>query len=1296
MSTDYNKKITETLDHLKNGRHRLALTLAEQLINEIPDDSEAAICYAWALLENGDPVKALEYANLSVEMKNYSIKAHLNRGFLLMRMNIFEGAIQDFDNSIDKLNEYLSQAYEYKAHALASINKFKEAKGFLEKSLEFNGNREKFEKTKKWFRLLEDLYKEYEKITAKNVPGYLELIREALNQHEDWIALQIIKHIPPGIKSDKINYELDLLELETMMKLFQYKPALSKAEKLIDRYKNEERFHIIYDSLLKSLKKDYNAAASSYNNDLFVPDLKTDIRFFPNGRIEILSAHTFDVTEEKYLGQRTYYTHFNSNTTDFIGIEVAMTNPYYNIENRSVRAEVVWFMNDFEIGRNVFSVTLKKDWDSVVFVQSVGTKAPNKWDNGQGKIDVFLENFKVCEKYFVVGTVTVKEEIIFTVPEPKAPPVETKNDNIKQEKEKPAVAKDENKTAVQMPAGEKTLEQLVEELNKFTGLENIKKGVKDFISYLEFINERKKAGLKVKDDLSINAVFLGNPGTGKTTIARIMGEILFKMGILNKGHVIEVDRAALVGQYIGETAQKTEKIIEDSMDGVLFIDEAYTLIKKGGGQDFGQEAIDILLKRMEDRKGQFSVIVAGYPDEMQDFMNSNPGLKSRFTHNFVFEDYTPAELLTILKSSINNEEFTIAADAEEAITKYFMKIYRERDKTFGNARFVRKIFEDLKISLSKRYLQLEEDKKNKDALITITIDDVNSITGNSGTKEVLIPINEEQLAESLAELNKLTGLQSVKNEVSNMIKLARYYIERGEDAKSKFSSHILFLGNPGTGKTTVARIIGKIYAALGILPKGHLVETDRRGLVAGFVGQTADKTTSVIDSALGGTLFIDEAYALVKEDSSSDFGKEAIDTLLKRMEDDRGKFIVIAAGYTDDMKRFIDSNPGMQSRFNRSIFFEDYSPDQLLIITKNSFKAKKLELDADCESALLNYYNHIYKNRDKSFGNARIVRNIVVDAQQKMLLRVAEIPSPDRTPELETFLKTIDFDILNNPNLAVVKYSEENLDLSLNKLKNLVGQTKVKEKIENLISGQKLAIVRKERGLKVLDKSLHSIFVGNAGTGKKTYGRLLAEIYKNLGVLTKGHFVEVEKNDLYSGYVGQSSEKLTKLLQKGTGGILFFGNIENLFGDRIGNEVFDDLLNKIDSLKSNIVVVLSGEISAMKEIVKREPNLTNLFPNLFEFTDYQPRELLEILNSLSDENGYKLDEGALQLSLEIFNTLFRERKNSYKNIHIANKLLFNAISYQEERISKYANLSDEELTTITFDDITRINIAKII
>lgn len=257
---------------------------------------------------------------------------------------------------------------------------------------------------------------------------------------------------------------------------------------------------------------------------------------------------------------------------------------------------------------------------------------------------------------------------------------------------------------------------------------------------------------------------------------------------------------------------------------------------------------------------------------------------------------------------------------------------------------------------------------------------------------------EPTLEELLAELDSLCGLDKVKKDVKGLINLVKVRKLRQEAGLPvpPMSLHLVFMGNPGTGKTTVARLLAKIYHAVGVLSKGQLVEVDRSGLVAGFVGQTALKTQEAIDKALGGVLFIDEAYALANQDNPNDFGREAIEVLLKGMEDHRDNLIVIVAGYTDLMGDFIHANPGLESRFNKYFYFEDYDGGQLAEIFRSVCKKNGYELDEAADQASAEAFQVMYDRRDENFGNARDVRNVFENAVARQANRVAAMVAPKK------------------------------------------------------------------------------------------------------------------------------------------------------------------------------------------------------------------------------------------------------------------------------------------------------------
>ena len=265
---------------------------------------------------------------------------------------------------------------------------------------------------------------------------------------------------------------------------------------------------------------------------------------------------------------------------------------------------------------------------------------------------------------------------------------------------------------------------------------------------------------------------------------------------------------------------------------------------------------------------------------------------------------------------------------------------------------------------------------------------------------------EPDADELIAELNSLTGLTAVKEDVNALINLLKVQKMREQMGMKQTSvnKHLVFMGNPGTGKTTVARLLARIYKAIGAISKGHLVEVDRSGLVCGYIGQTASKTAEVIESALGGVLFIDEAYTLTNGKGQGDFGQEAVDTLLKGMEDHRDDLVVIVAGYTELMEEFLDSNPGLRSRFNKYILFEDYTPKQLLDITKSMAAKQDYVLSEEAKLKTLNYFETRCANKPENFANAREARNYLEHAIAKQAGRIVAMKKDNKDIDKDTLM----------------------------------------------------------------------------------------------------------------------------------------------------------------------------------------------------------------------------------------------------------------------------------------------------
>lgn len=512
-----------------------------------------------------------------------------------------------------------------------------------------------------------------------------------------------------------------------------------------------------------------------------------------------------------------------------------------------------------------------------------------------------------------------------------------------------------------LPGGKSALQQL----DELVGLDKVKEHIKQNAALVKLMQDRVDY-----QKPNLHMMFVGNPGTGKTTVARLVGEIYFEMNLLKRGHLVQAQASDLVGDVVGATAIKTNRLVNRALDGVLFIDEAYTLTEEMRG-GFGQEALDTLLLRMENDRDRLVVIFAGYPDKMLLFRQANPGLPRRIPEENIirFDDFAPDTLLQILEQCIDQAGFTIEKGAQTKLHQIVVEMHRQRDEHFGNGGEMRNLHEAI---LRQWALRAINDDNGSSRVILPEDIPANYLTyidrkkAETGTLDDMFGglVGMQPVREALQGLGARIEYQQLVKEVSGSEKTA---IVRPQ--------HMAFLGNPGTGKTTVARRMGEYFANTGLLRKGHCIEVSRVHLVGEHVGETAIKTMQVVRKSLDGVLFIDEAYAL-SERGRHDFGREVIDTLIKVLEDYQDRLVVIFAGYSAEMQTFLHTNPGLASRVPLIIDFPDFSPDELVTILSTMAEEEGYILPAEVKIEALRALANRKQDMTRSFGNGRTVRSL--------------------------------------------------------------------------------------------------------------------------------------------------------------------------------------------------------------------------------------------------------------------------------------------------------------------------------
>ncbi|MBR4759372.1 MAG: AAA family ATPase, partial [Lachnospiraceae bacterium] len=527
-----------------------------------------------------------------------------------------------------------------------------------------------------------------------------------------------------------------------------------------------------------------------------------------------------------------------------------------------------------------------------------------------------------------------------------------------------------------------------ERLQGLIGLEIVKKQIDTIIAADLVEKERKKRLGNDYKTSCMHMIFAGDPGTAKTTVAKLFAGIAKEKEILKSGAFVERGGMDLNGPFCVDMIRQA---FEAARGGVLFIDEAYSL-----KQDV---AVATLIQEMENKRDEVIVILAGYGERMERFLQLNEGLKSRIPNWIDFPNYSTDELTDIFSYIAHDRGFEATPEALEEARCIFEK--KRLVDNFGNGRYVRNLFERATKNQAGRLLANGKtaDKLKKDELFLLTKDDISCLEEDM--------LSEQPAGWAKKELEDMIGLTSAKKVIRKAIanfKMNKRYLEMDLTA-DRASLHMVFTGNPGTAKTTVARLFAQMLRDEKVLPTGQFVEVGRGDLISDHVGGTAPLVKEKFREAQGGVLFIDEAYSLC-DDRKNSFGDEAISTIVQEMENNRDKVIVIFAGYPEPMKEFLDRNPGMSSRIAFRINFDDYSVDELCEITKLMVSKKKMSITDGAMEKLRNAYWKVNKTGD--FGNGRFVRKLLEEAQMNLAVRLMDYADSDISQELLTTIEESD------------------------------------------------------------------------------------------------------------------------------------------------------------------------------------------------------------------------------------------------------------------------------------------------
>ncbi|CAK0788469.1 unnamed protein product [Prorocentrum cordatum] len=735
------------------------------------------------------------------------------------------------------------------------------------------------------------------------------------------------------------------------------------------------------------------------------------------------------------------------------------------------------------------------------------------------------------------------------------------------------------------PANSQKLQKILDEISQKIGWAKVKKSVKELVEVASANYEREIDG-KPPLDVFMNRLFLGNPGTGKTTCAKLYGQVLKHLGLLSNGDVIEKTASDLGGSAVGQAQQKTAALLDAAVGKVLLIDEAYALDKS----QYGAQALDTIVEKVQNGS-DIAVLLLGYTEEMLAMIrNQNPGLQRRFDPQqaFCFEDYTEHELLQILMYNCKSKQLKPSlAFQEKALKK--LEEQRRCEPNFGNAGAVDNL---VKAAVQKAMARGAAKGLGDEEM---RLEDTDVDLGPEG-----------EGGDPFAPLDGLYRMESVREKLQQLCSATKLAEDEGEDRPPL--GHFVFMGAPGTGKTTVARVTAKILYRLSLIAQDKVVEVDGLRLTGEYVGQTKKKVEEKLDEAKGGVLFIDEAYELGK----GTYGSEACTAIVGAMTSPKyDGLVIILAGYQADMMNMLDTNEGLKSRIQHFLEFPDWKTKDCVACFKakardENFAFDGAAVDAAIDAVLAKGFQKLLPL--KGWGNARDVQKVWEMAKQVRADRVIRAGADhDGDKTLEEADVKFAIDRLIAARMGSGGMSRDTCDDSdpFEALDKLYRMEQVKEKLEQLQATHKIALKDGEDPPPVG----HFVFSGAPGTGKTTVARATANILFRLGLINRNNVVETSGLKMTGQYVGETKTKVDEQLNKASGGVLFIDEAYELGKGQYGSEACSALVAAMtDPQYDGLVIILAGYKADMDQMLNTNAGLKSRIQHFMPFPDWTSRD----------------------------------------------------------------------------------------